>query len=94
MGNANYMTDQRGERMMDRLSGAGFLGAVLGAWLGVLAGLLLALFLPTVAWLPTLLGGMLVGAAAGAGIGLLTYLSTERRRGVAGRTDAAETPGY
>ena len=88
---------------------AGFLGAALGAWLGMLAGLLLALFLPTVAWLPMLLGGVLVGAAAGAGIGLLTYSGTDRRRDfagttrpqaqryaveVAGRTDAAVTARY
>jgi hypothetical protein len=76
------------EQVMGRVTArrAGLLGAVLGAWLGMLAGLLLALFLPTVAWLPMLLGGMLAGAAAGAGIGLLTYSSTDGRRDFAGTT--------
>jgi len=76
------------EQVTGRVTGrrAGLLGAALGAWLGMLAGLLLALFLPAVAWLPMLAGGLLVGAAGGAGIGLLTYSSTDGRSDVAGTT--------
>lgn len=51
-------------------------GAGTGAWIGLFVGLLVGLFTPGPAWLGLMLGGLLIGAAWGATLGLfLRWLS-------------------
>lgn len=94
----NFKIDAEGEWTLDvppgkepepgRPSGrrAALLGAALGTWLGTLTGLLVGVLLPGVPWLPTLLGGLLIGAASGGALGLLIHWTI-------GRHDAASFLG-
>jgi hypothetical protein len=74
---------------------ASLVGAALGAWLGLLTGLVPGLLLPDVSLLPALLGGLLMGAGAGAALGLVVHWATGRRDPAAGALlgRAATGPG-
>lgn len=63
-----------------RIWRAASVGAGLGAWLGLLSGLVPALLLPGAPWLPMSLGGLLIGAVAGAALGFVTHWATGERR--------------
>ena len=65
---------------------ATLIGAGLGGWLGLVTGLVLALFVAGPAWPAVLVGGPLIGAAAGAVMGLLAHWATDGRRDFAGTT--------
>ena len=69
-------------------------GALTGAWFGGLFGLLVGLFAEGPVWLGLLLGGIAIGAAWGAVIGLIAYMASGGQRDftsltaiVAGRYD-------
>jgi hypothetical protein len=64
---------------------AALVGAGLGGWLGLLIGLVLAL-LPGAPHAAALLGGPLMGATAGAVMGLLVHWATDARRNNHGHT--------
>jgi hypothetical protein len=72
-----------GRRTMGR---SALIGAAMGAWLGLVAGLVLAVFVAGAVWLTLLIGGLLIGAAAGAVLGFLTHWATDGRRYFAGAT--------
>jgi hypothetical protein len=59
---------------------AALAGAASGAWFGALFGLLVGLFADGPVWLGLILGGILIGAAWGAVIGLIAYAATGGRR--------------
>lgn len=68
---ARRATPARGARFpRHHLRQSVLLGAALGAWLGLLTGTLLSLFVAGAAWLTTVLGGLIAGAAVGALAGL------------------------
>lgn len=110
-----FLSDRDAERMVDRLSDAGFpvervtvvgtelrsveqvtgrltgrraslLGAALGGWLGMVTGLLSGLLIPGAVWLDMFVGGLLIGASAGALVGFITHWATDGRRDLASRT--------
>ncbi|WP_225260287.1 general stress protein [Jidongwangia harbinensis] len=76
------------EQVMGRLTKtrSTLLGAALGAWLGMLTGLLLGLFVAGAAWPAMTLGGLLIGAAAGAVVGFVNHWATDGRRDFASTT--------
>ncbi|BCJ49778.1 hypothetical protein Asp14428_12530 [Actinoplanes sp. NBRC 14428] len=76
------------EQVMGRLTAArsALIGGALGAWLGLLTGLVIGLLIADAAWLAHSMGGLLAGAVAGAGIGLLTHWSGGGRRDFASTT--------
>jgi hypothetical protein len=76
------------ERMTGRMTNgrATLLGAGLGGWLGLLAGIVLAVSVAGGAWPIVLMGGPLIGAAAGAAMGFITHSATDGRRDSAGTT--------
>ena len=59
---------------------AALAGAASGAWFGALFGLLVGLFADGPVWLGLILGGILIGAAWGAVIGLIAHAATGGRR--------------
>jgi hypothetical protein len=66
---------------------AALIGAGLAGWLGLVAGLVVTVMLSGTAWLTLLLGGLLIGAASGAIVGIVAYWATDWRHASAGTTE-------